>query len=115
MSALRILYLLLAVAGIALTWTFNMQFVAESGGSFDIGKFLADSSSNAASKSLTWDLGIACVAGLVWIFVEMRRLRMRFFWIYVVLTFGVAYAFAFPLFLFMRQGKLESLEGASSS
>lgn len=108
MSALRVLYLLLAIAGLALTWTFNLQFIAESGGSFDLGKFVADGSNNAAAKSLTWDLGIACIAGLIWMFVEMRRLDMRFFWLYVVLTFGIAYAFAFPLFLFMRQGKLEA-------
>ena len=65
---------------------------------------------NAASKSLSWDLTIACLAGLLWIFFESRRLGLRFFWIYIVLAFGVAYAFAFPLFLFVRQGKLESMQ-----
>ncbi len=107
MSAPRVIYLLLTIAGVALTWTFNLQFMAESGGSFDLGKFMADSSSNAASKSLTWDLAIACIAGLTWMFFESRRLGMRFFWAYVILAFSVAFAFAFPLFLFVRQGVLE--------
>ena len=35
---------------------------------------------------------------------------MRFFWIYIILAFSIAYAFAFPLFLFMRQGKLETMQ-----
>ena len=113
MSAPRIIYLLLTIAGVALTWTFNLQFMAESGGSFDLGKFIADSSGNAASKSLTWDLAIACIAGLTWMFFESRRLGIRFFWVYVILAFSVAFAFAFPLFLFVRQGVLERSASAA--
>lgn len=109
MSALRGVYLLLAIAGLLIPWYFNIQFIAESGGSFDIGEFIAASSSNAASKSLSWDLSIACLAGLCWIFFESKRLDLGFFWVYLLLTFCVAYAFAFPLFLFVRQGKIESI------
>ena len=113
MSIPRILYLLLALAGLVRTWYYNLQFIAESGGSFDISAFLAASSSTAAAKSLTWDLTIACLAGLLWIFFESRRLGLRFFWMYIILAFGIAYAFAFPLFLFIRQGKLEALQRES--
>ena len=114
MSAPRVLYLFLTIAGLVMTWKYNLQFMAESGGAFDLGKFIADSSGNAASQSLTWDLTIACLAGLVWIYYEARRLGMRFFWAYILLAFGVAYAFAFPLFLFIRQGRLEDIEKASA-
>jgi hypothetical protein len=110
MSIPRILYLLLAIAGIVMTWYYNLQFMQESGGSFDLGEFMAASSSNAASQSLSWDLAIACIAGLLWIFFESKRLGMRFFWVYIILAFSVAYAFAFPLFLFVRQGKLEAMQ-----
>jgi len=110
MSIPRILYLLLALAGLVITWYYNLQFIEESGGSFDIGAFMAAGATNAAAKSLTWDLTIACLAGLLWIFFESRRLGLRFFWIYIILAFGIAYAFAFPLFLFIREGKLESLK-----
>ena len=41
MSIPRILYLLLALAGLVMTWYYNLQFIAESGGSFDISAFLA--------------------------------------------------------------------------
>jgi hypothetical protein len=110
MSIPRILYLLLAIAGVVMTWYYNLQFMQESGGSFDLAEFMAASSSNAASQSLSWDLAIACLAGLLWIFFESKRLGMRFFWVYIILAFSVAYAFAFPLFLFMRQGKLETMQ-----
>jgi hypothetical protein len=110
MSIPRILYLLLAIAGVVMTWYYNLQFMEESGGSFDIAEFMAAGASNAASQSLSWDLAIACLAGLLWIFFESKRLGMRFFWIYIILAFSVAYAFAFPLFLFVRQGKLEAIQ-----
>lgn len=110
MSIPRILYLLLAIAGVVMTWYYNLQFMEESGGSFDIAEFMAAGASNAASQSLSWDLAIACLAGLLWIFFESKRLGMRFFWVYIILAFSVAYAFAFPLFLFVRQGKLEAMQ-----
>ena len=110
MSIPRVLYLFLAIAGVMMTWYYNLQFMQESGGSFDLAEFMAASSSNAASQSLSWDLAIACIAGLLWIFFESKRLGMRFFWVYIILAFSVAYAFAFPLFLFVRQGKLEAMQ-----
>jgi hypothetical protein len=110
MSIPRILYLLLALTGLVMTWHYNLQFMSESGGGFDIGEFIAATSSNAASQSLSWDLTIACASGLLWIFFESKRLGLRFFWVYIILALSVAYAFAFPLFLFIRQGKLESMQ-----
>ena len=110
MSVPRIFYLSLTLAGLIIPWYYNFQFMQQSGGAFSIAEFIAASSSNAASQSLTSDLAIACIAGLVWMFFESRRLGLRFFWIYIVLTFSVAYAFAFPLFLFIRQGKLETIQ-----
>jgi hypothetical protein len=110
MSIPRILYLVLAVAGLVIPWYYNLQFMQQSGGSFDVAEFMAAAATTPAAQSLGWDLAIACIAGLLWIFFESKRLGMRFFWLYIVLAFTVAYAFAFPLFLFVRQGRLESLQ-----
>ena len=110
MSIPRVIYLVLAVLGLVMTWYYNLQFIEASGGNFDIAEFMAAGSTNAAASSLSWDLAVACMAGLVWIFFESRRLGLRFFWVYIILAFGVAYAFAFPLFLFIRQGKLEAMQ-----
>ena len=45
MSIPRILYLPLAVVGVAVTWYHNLQFMRASGGRFDLGACLAASSS----------------------------------------------------------------------
>ena len=108
MSPLRIAYLLLAVLGLVMTWRYNLQFISEAGGSFSVTDFVAAANVNAAASSLGWDLMVACIAGLTWMFFESRRLGMRFYWLYFIFTFGVAYAFTFPLFLFFRQGKLDA-------
>ena len=107
MSIKRTLYLLLAIFGLVMTWYYNLQFIAESGGSFDVMGFIAAGATNAAAQSLSWDLAIACVTGLIWIYFESKRMGLGYFWVYIILAFCVAFAFAFPLFLFFREGKLD--------
>lgn len=107
MSIPRVIYLALTIFGLILPWYYNLQYMKEASGGFDIADFMAAAASTPAGQSLGWDLAIACIAGLIWMFFEARRLGMRFFWIYPILTFSVAYAFAFPLFLFFRQGIVE--------
>ena len=53
--------------------------------------------------SISIDLGIAAVAGVVLIVTEGRRLGMRHLWVYVLLAAVTAFAFAFPLFLCNRE------------
>jgi hypothetical protein len=101
-----IVYAGLAVVGLLATWTFNLRFMEESGGSFSAAEFVRAGYANSASSSLSNDLLVGCVAFLVWSFAEARRLGMRHWWIYPVLTFGIAFAFAFPLFLFVRERRL---------
>ena len=111
----KITYLILAVLGALLTWYFNIQFIVESHGQlsfaallqFDWLAFIAGGFANPAASSLSVDLLIVLVAGLVFLVSEARRLGMRNWWIYLVLSGLVAAAFAFPLFLFMREYALE--------
>lgn len=101
----QLIYGLLAIAGLIATWYHNLQFM-DGGYSFDLMTFIQDAYTNHASSSLTNDLVVACLAGLVLIFAESRRLQMRHSWIYLPLTFSVAFAFALPLFLLMRERHL---------
>jgi hypothetical protein len=102
-----IVFGLLTILGLVLPWYFNLQFLT-AGGS-PIG-FLRAGFANPAVSSVAVDILIAAGAFLIWMIVESRRLGMRHWWIYVVLTFSVAFAFAFPLFLMMRERKLRELE-----
>jgi len=104
------LYGALAVVGLVATWYFNLKFTEESGGSFSIADFVAACYANSASSSISNDITVAVIAFLVWSFHEARRLTMRNWWAYVVLTFAVAFACAYPLFLFMRERRLAAIE-----
>lgn len=109
LTRLQIVYAALAAAGLVATWAFNLQLMAETGG-FDLGAFIAGGYANPAAASLSNDLLVGVAAFLVWSFVEARRLGMRHWWVYVVITFGVAFACAFPLFLLFRDRRLQALE-----
>jgi hypothetical protein len=98
---------LLAILGLVLPWYFNLQFMAAGGSPLG---FLRAGFANPAVSSVAVDILIAAGAFLIWMIVESRRLGMRHWWIYIVLTFSVAFALAFPLFLMMRERKLRELE-----
>jgi hypothetical protein len=102
----QVVYAVLSVVGLVATWYFNLQFIAESGGSFSVVEFVRAGYANGASASLTNDLAVGTLAFVVWSFAETRRLGMRGWWAYMLLTFGVAFACAFPLFLLMRERRL---------
>jgi len=106
MSTREAVYLVLAVAGLCLTWYHNVAFFSEAGSFFAIGAFIDGVFANHASASIGWDITIACAAFIIWMLGECKRLGMRHAWLYVVLTFGVAFAFSAPLFLFMRERHL---------
>jgi hypothetical protein len=103
----QFVYLVLAGVGLCATWFFNLRFMAESGGTLDLVAFVRAGYANSASTSLSNDLLVGCTAFMVWSFAEVRRLGMRRWWVYPVLTFGIAFAFAYPLFLFLRDRRLQ--------
>ncbi|MEV8240880.1 DUF2834 domain-containing protein [Microbacterium testaceum] len=85
-----VLFLVLALAGLAGTWTFNALAIVQ------MRDFLGDLvSSGPAVSSITVDLLVVAVAGSVFTIVEARRIGMRFAWIYVVLSGLTAFAFTF--------------------
>jgi len=109
-SASTTIFALLAVLGAALPWYFNLHFLAAAGNLFG---FLRAGFANPAVASVTVDIFIASVTFLIWMVMEARRLRMRHWWVYIVLTFSIAFACGFPLFLMMRQRRLRQLESAN--
>jgi Terpene cyclase DEP1 len=100
-----VVFVLLAVVGAVLTARFNAQFSATRGG-FDLGEYVKAGYANSASTSFTIDITIAAIAGLIFMIVEGRRLRMRSTVPLIVSTFVLAFAFSFPMFLALRELKL---------
>jgi hypothetical protein len=108
-STLKWLYLALAISGAVLPWLANVDFIREYGSSFDLGMFVRLANANPAASSLSRDLAIGATAVVIWIVQESKRLQMRGLpW---VLLSCVTFAFAFgaPLFLYLRERRLEEL------
>jgi hypothetical protein len=111
--ARQALYLVLALAGLTLTWYHNILFSLEQGG--NLMAFIEQAMANHASSSLTLDVSIAALTFIVWMWFEAERLGMRHRWLWVLLTMGVAVAFAFPLFLMIRERRLQEAGGQIGS
>lgn len=102
MSAKRTVYLVLAIAGLVVPWYFNLQFFADAG----LREFIEATGANPAVRSISNDLFIATVTGSVWMYLESKRIGMRFAWLYILIAFLVAFSFALPLYLYMREARI---------
>lgn len=101
------MFLILAVAGLIGTWTYNIQAIVQRT------DFLGDWFANGpAVGSLTMDLLIMAVAACAFIVIEGRRLGMRHLWAYIVFSGLTAIAFTFPLFLANRERHLAARRSA---
>jgi hypothetical protein len=103
MNIKKIVYLLLAIAGLIFPWYYNLQFFANG----SLGEFVAAPAGNLATQSISLDLFIATVVGSVWMYFESKRLSMKLGFVYILIGFLIAFSFALPLFLYVREGKLE--------
>ena len=100
---ISVAYLLLAIVGLVGTWYFNVQAVLAGS------DFFSDWSSTPAVSSATTDLLIVATVASIFIFIEGRRLNMKYWWLYILGSFITAIAFTFPLFLANRQRKIKAL------
>lgn len=108
------LFGLLALAGAAITWYFNIRFMLDSGGAFSLLTFVRQGFANPAAASLTSDVALGAAAFLLWLPFEARRLMMRRWWVYALLTLCVAFSCAFPLFLLMRERRLQQIKAGGA-
>lgn len=108
----QIIYGVLALLGITLTWYHNIQF-AMAHGSLALDQFIVDCFVNHAASSIAWDVTIAAIAFLTWSNIEAKRLQMKGWIAFPFLTLGIALAFAFPLFLLLRERHLAQLKTAA--
>lgn len=115
------LYALLALAGLIWTQILLHEFLLWNAGEYSItallqfnwADFFASGFVNPGAAFLTVDAIIGVSAFLCWLVPEARRLGMRHWWVYILLTFGVAFAVAFPLFLLMRERALNAMHQGS--
>ena len=98
-------YLAVAAIGLVGTAWFNVRSVLEPGDQ----AFFAAWFANPSVSSLAWDLLAVASAASIFIVLEGRRLGIRWYWLYVVASFVTAVGFTFPLFLAVRERRLDQL------
>jgi hypothetical protein len=98
-------YVLIAVIALPATWINNIAFMTQSNNSSFMDFFQA-AYVNAAAASLTNDLMLLAIAACMFMVLEGRRLSIRYYWLYVILSAAVAVSVTFPLFLLARHIKL---------
>jgi hypothetical protein len=70
---LQILYLVLAVLGLLVTWSQNIHYLSpETGGLI---QFVKDTFVNPASTSITLDIVVLFIVCALWMIVEGRKLK----------------------------------------
>ena len=106
---LKWVYLLLAILGAILPTLANIEFAKMYGNSFDIQLFIDLANNNPASQSLSRDLFIGSSAVFIWIISESNRLKMKNLWVVILTTFTIAFAFSAPLFLLLRELRIEEM------
>jgi hypothetical protein len=102
---LTVLYLGIAVLALIATWSQNLAFFEETG-SFSGLAFIEACFANHAAASISIDILFFGLAAFVFMAVEAKRLGIRFFWLYVLLSFLVAVSVTFPVFMAVRQRHL---------
>jgi hypothetical protein len=107
-DAMRKVYLLAAVAGLAIPYFSFGRFLLAYG--LDLARLVDDLFANDISTFFAVDLIITALVVLVWSYREARRVGMRHWWSFVVATLLVGPSFSFPLFLYYREARLQSQE-----
>jgi hypothetical protein len=111
-----IFFFIMAGIGLATAWYFNAFAVMRGE------NYIADGFTSNVDWVYSLDLLIGGTAGMAFIVIESRRLKMRFWGLYIAAAFITAFAFVFPLFLGFRElamgkratGAVEAMPAAQS-
>jgi len=106
---LKYIYVLLAVLGVCYTWYFNIQFYLTEENT-SLLNFIAQTKTTYPAKSFSADLTVVLLTFFVWYIPESIKLKIKYWWLLIPLTFLMAIAFTFPLFLYMREVRLEKIQ-----
>lgn len=95
------LYLGLALAGLVLTWFFNLQYFL-SGGSVAPDRFWADAMVNPLTSAITIDVYLSALVVAVWVWRETTPAGRWRALAWIALCFCIGLAVALPLYLACR-------------
>ena len=99
------IYLALSIVGFLAAAYFVIKFYMD--GDITLSDALTQIPSNTMGQLLIADFTIAILAAWYFIYNESKKLDMKYWWVYILLTCGVGFCFALPLFLYFRERKIE--------
>ncbi|CAA0080422.1 Uncharacterised protein [Zhongshania aliphaticivorans] len=107
------LYSLCAVLALAMSWAHLPAYFGSGFLNANI-QFWGDAlfNANPAGKFLSVDILFLAFICNVWMFIEGRRLGVKYLYAYILIGVVVAISFAFPLFMAARELRLAAQEGA---
>ena len=106
----KTIYLFLCIAGTVIPLAELSPFLFEHG--LDLYKFFPQLFANPVSGFFGMDVIISSFTLWVFVYSEGTRLKMRHLWIYVVCNLLVGVSLGLPLFLLMREAKLDQSANA---
>jgi Terpene cyclase DEP1 len=101
----KTIYLLLCVVGVVLPYWQFVPWVAANG--LNMRLFVQQLFANRISAFFGMDVFVSAVALLFFVRVEHYRLGVRRRWLPLLAVLTVGVSLGLPLFLYMREGKLE--------
>jgi len=100
---LKILYLLLCVAGTILPLSFFIQFLRDHG--LNLRLFVEQLFANPISSFFGTDVIVSAICLWVFVYFEGRRGRVRHLWAPIVASLLVGVSLGLPLFLYLRESQ----------
>ena len=98
-------YLFLCIVGVVLPYSQFLPWVMEHGLKADL--FVRQLFANRISGFFGLDVMVSAVVLVRFVRVEGKRLDMRLLWLPIVGVLAVGVSFALPLFLYLRERKME--------
>jgi hypothetical protein len=108
---LRHVYLCLCLLGAALPYTQLAPWLATHG--LNIPLLVSELFSTRVGAFFAMDVIVSALVLVIFVLVEGRRLGVRRLWLPLAATLAVGVSLGFPLFLYLRQLKLEARDGRS--
>ncbi len=103
---LKTTFLILCILGTLLPLSQFAPWIFENG--IDVPLFFQDLFLTKISGFFAMDVIVSAVVLFVFIFTEGRRLEIPNLWLPVVATLSVGVSLGLPLFLYMRQSRIET-------
>ena len=106
MNVKKIIYFILCIIGTILPYSQLFSFLRDHG--LDMSLFVQQLFANGVSGFFGLDVIVSSFVLWVFVYSEGTRLRMRHLWVYVVANLIVGVSLGLPLFLLLRESKLDS-------